>query len=162
MGSLPIAPPQLKLERLLGVRMRELVASKAVTDASRATQQDRRAVPDDLSPAAVLVRKLQAELGRLRERLARAETTAVPPAERDKELERLRTRNRNLQAEVRHSTKWVDDEKKRFAALRKNVQMPRATFAAINFVLHPDTTPTEEQRNRATQLFNEWMTKSRT
>lgn len=106
------------------------------------------------------VRRLQAEVGRLRELLAKAEAKAatVPPAERDRQMESLKTRNRTLQHQVRHMTEWVEKEKEKLASAKKLYVMPEATYKAIVKCLHPDERlkRTPKQIDDACGLLTQW------
>ena len=78
----------------------------------------------------------------------------MPPAERDREIERLKTANRNLKAENRHMRRWADDK---VAKARKHYEMPRALYNALVTCLHPDKPqPTEKQRAETCGLLTQW------
>ena len=108
---------------------------------------------DDTKGDPRIIRQLQSELGRERElRLkAEAKAAAIPAAERDREVERLKTRARNLELQVRHLTKWTADVTKRYA-------LPRVTYNAIIKCLHPDERAkrTPKQIDEACGMLTEW------
>jgi hypothetical protein len=149
----------------LEARVRELEAKPAAAPLKSASsakqQQDSREHIRD--PREQLhIRRLQAELGRTRELLAKAEdkVATVPPAERDRVIERLKTENRNLKAEIRHTVKWTDDK---VARAKKLFDMPRELTNALHKNLHPDFAAQSTVKTRADAFvkFTEWRDKGK-
>jgi hypothetical protein len=101
------------------------------------------------------IRKLQAELGRTRELLAKAEAklATMPPGERDREVERLKTRNRTLTAENRHLSKWAHEEVLR---IKRRWEIPAAVKRAVQKCLTADA-PSKTERVEALTLLQDWI-----
>ena len=101
------------------------------------------------------VRRLRAEVGRLRELLAKAEAKAatVPPAERDRVIEGLRTRNRNLMAENSYVRQHYEQKEKQ---LKTRFRISEEAYNAALKCAHPDRTPDKAEKTRTTALLIEW------
>ena len=73
----------------------------------------------------------------------------------DVEIERLKTRNRNLRAELRASKEHFHDE------IRKKGGMNFTARSAIAKVLHPDYEPTKAEREAAFKHFSQYTSSAR-
>jgi hypothetical protein len=69
-----------------------------------------------------------------------------PDEERDRQIKSLKTRVRNLTAELLAMREWKGD----------GSRMSFTTMSAIAKCLHPDHTPSEAQRAEAIRLFTAW------
>jgi hypothetical protein len=119
------------------------------------------ALRQELAQAKARIRELtleraaqaQASRDEMRRRPAKpkAEKPPLPPdEERDRRIKALTTENRNLRGKVRHLEQHFED------GIAHAGGMNFATQSAIAKCLHPDHTPSEEQRAEACRLFTSW------
>jgi hypothetical protein len=79
----------------------------------------------------------------------KADKPPLPPDEiRDRQIKSLKTRVRNLQAELYASREWHTG--------KADGNMSFQTMSAISKVLHPDREPSETDRVEACKAFNSW------
>jgi chromosome segregation ATPase len=123
---------------------RALKQAQASRDAER-KEASRDAVQFELSKARARIAELENALKRAQ---ASRDAQASSSPSRDAELDRLKAANRNLRAKLADMERWYKDE------LSRDGKMPLPTFRAIMKCLHPDVTPSDEEREHACKLFN--------
>jgi hypothetical protein len=81
----------------------------------------------------------------------KAEKPALPPDEvRERRIKALTTEVQNLRAKLRHMNKFYEEE-----SSRKGV-MPFSTTSLIATALHPDSSPSDAEREKAFKAFSAW------
>jgi hypothetical protein len=163
----PAAKPDRRDQQIasLKARIAELEAARSAAPAATASpsrrglagqassEDDRRERASQLSREQTeKIRLLQQALVReqiLNARL-KAQIETVPAAERDREMERLKSANGELRIKVKELEKW-------FAAKIKAAQMPVAVRRALQKCLAADPPPTREARVEALTLLMDWV-----
>ena len=136
---------------------RPTVGERAMSNAER-QRRHRERLRANRPPAPdyrQLLADTQLEIERLRQAAAQPAKPAKPvtpakPIDPDSEVARLKTANRNLRIKIAAMAEHAELER-----TRKGI-MPYKDYAAIVRCLHPDQTPTQEQRQEAFGLMSRW------
>ena len=117
-----------------------------LNDAAEVAQTEARATIDGLI---LRIKKLEEELllERLRKPTAKGEQT---PADVDGEVARLKTLNKNLRQKVKEMSAYHQTQP------AQNGHMSFKASSLIAKALHPDATPSEEDRAEAFKAFSAW------
>jgi len=93
-----------------------------------------------------------AERGReLRQQQPGKANSSKAPVDPDRsEVAKLKKANRELRAEINNLMQWHEAE------MLSQGKMPLETHRAVLMCLHPDRSPTEEERATACRLYNAW------
>jgi hypothetical protein len=170
--------PETKLETKPSATDRVVAALEAELERERVAHIKTLAKLEQVAKAAVpafdeltvRVAALEAELSRERTRSkmfeaglqnlrrqqrARSKSKAerpplAPDEERDRQIKALKTRVRNLTAELHHTREHNDSK------IAHDGGMNFRTMSAIANVLHPDRQPSETERAEACRLFTAW------
>jgi hypothetical protein len=147
------------MDRTNAERQRRYIAKLKKAAKAGVSNADHAALAQELAAAKARIAELEevekamllgarAHVHERREAKPKVEKPPLPPdEERDRIIKGLRTRVRNLTAELQETVSW--------ASQRLGI-MSRETRIAIDKVLHPDNKPSEADKDRACKGWNAW------
>jgi hypothetical protein len=131
-------------------RQRELIerarAKLADAGGSSAAEERERVNARNAS----LEREIAARGRELRQQQPGKANPSKAPVDPDSEVVALKKANRELRAKINNLMQWHEAE------MLSQGKMPLETHRAVLMCLHPDRSPTEEERAMACRLYNAW------
>jgi hypothetical protein len=140
-------------EELAKARARIAVLESVLKQAQRAapsmsSREDLKARNAELESEVISLRRALKQAQAAAAATAKTPRPPKPPIDPDSEVARYKTANKNLRNKLAHMERWYEKQ------LFRSGKMPLATLRAIAKCLHPDYTPSAEEREHACKLFN--------